>query len=106
MSSTRMHRAKKEVFRHVRLALECLEERDMPSSTLPALDTSATNTDYAAEHILVRWLDNASAAAPAESSYLGNNTWSVRLQAGSSVADTVAYYSQLAGIDFAQPDYV
>lgn len=96
----------KDAFRRVRLALESLEQRDLPSSTLLTVDApAADSSDYANDHILVRWLDNASStAAPEGSTYLGNNTWSIRVDG--SVTDTVAYYSQLAGIDFAQPDYL
>ena len=45
-------------FRRIRLALESLEQRELPSSTLLTVDAPvADSSDYANDHILVRWLD-------------------------------------------------
>jgi subtilisin family serine protease len=91
--------------RRARLNLEILEARDLPSSSLPPVVAEAGS--FASDHILVRWLDgnppSSNLTAGAES--LGNNTWALKLQQGVSVADAVAYYVHLPGVDFAQPDY-
>jgi subtilisin family serine protease len=90
--------------RRARLNLEILEARDLPSALPPVIAEAGS---YASDHILVRWLDgnpqSSNLTAGAES--LGNNTWSLKLQQGVSVADAVTYYSHLPGVDFAQPDY-
>jgi serine protease len=84
--------------RYVRLNLEMLEGREMPSAAVG---------DVAADHVLVRWFDGAPTAGPVASGFtdLGNNTYSVSLARGVSVANALAYYHSLPGVDFAQPDY-
>jgi serine protease len=82
----------------VRLNLELLEGREVPSAAVG---------DIAADHVLVRWFDGAPAAGPVASGFtdLGNHTYSVSLAQGVSVATALAYYHSLPGVDFAQPDY-
>ncbi|MCE9533135.1 MAG: S8 family serine peptidase [Planctomycetes bacterium] len=97
---------RKNVFRQVRLQYDELEARDVPSAALP--DITIDHDQYATDHILVRWLDDQ----PVQSNFsagledLGNNTYSVRLADGVSVADAIDYYGQLSGVDFAQADFV
>jgi serine protease len=88
-----------------RLDLEQLEVRDVPSSTAGEFITSSSN--YSAGDILVRWLNNSPVNTNLSTGYsaLGNNTYSVALNSGVSVASAVAYYQTLAGVQFAQPDY-
>jgi subtilisin family serine protease/subtilisin-like proprotein convertase family protein len=108
MSLARKACAKRDVFRRVRLFLETLEGRDLPSSTLPTIDGLTTDSQsYSSNDILVRWLNNTPAETALDTGMtsLQNGLYSVALKSGVSVSQAVAYYSSLSGVAFAQPDY-
>jgi len=96
----------KRAFRRIRLNLEELESRDVPSSALPEFTIDHSN--FAADHILVRWLDDV----PVDSTLsdgreaLGNNTYAIDLADGVGIEQAIEYYRNLAGVDFAQADFV
>lgn len=92
--------------RRVRLQLEELEARDLPSSA--ALVGPSEEGSFATDRILVRWVDDAPVAAPfvTATDALGNNTYSIQLADGVSVSDALAWYEAQAGVDFAQRDAI
>jgi len=96
----------REVFRRIRLHLEELETRDVPSSTLA--DTTIDPTQFATDHVLVRWVNDTPVDTALDTGWesLGNGTYSVALESGVSVSQAIDYYKRLTGVDFAQPDYV
>ncbi len=96
----------KQALRQVRLQLEELESRELPSSTLPTLTIDSNS--YSANDIIVRWQNGAPTQTPLSTSTvpLGNSTYQVMLAPAVSVSQAVSYYSSLAGVDFAQPDYL
>ncbi len=88
--------------RSFRPQVEQLEAREMPS--VSPIDAGA----FASDQILVRWTNDMAATSPLASDLqaIGNNTYDVHLRGGISVSEAVSYYSKLAGVDFAQPDYI
>ncbi len=97
-----MSRTRSGAFRDVKLNLEELESRELLSGTVLEAGT------YAADRVLVRWLNNSPVTAPFATSMqsLGNNTYSVQLQSGVSVEDALAWYKSQTGVDFAEADSV
>jgi len=100
------HAPVKEIYRRIRLQLEELETRDVPSSTIA--DATIDPTQFAADHVLVRWQNDMPVDTALDTGWesLGNNTYSVSLESGITVSQAIDYYTRLTGVDFAQPDYV
>jgi subtilisin family serine protease len=100
-----MSKRPRKLFRRARLRLEELEAREVPS-TSPA-GSAIDSGSYSSNDILVRWQNNAPVSTPLSTGYqaLGNDTYDVKLAPGTTVSQAVAYYSKLAGVVFAQPDY-
>ena len=73
-----------------------------------AAELSIDSGPEATDHIIVRWLAGTPVSTPLSTGdvSIGNNTYDVDLAAGVTVTQAVNYYSQLAGVDFAQPDYI
>ena len=92
------------IFRNVQLNLEELESRELLSSVVTT--TSDEQESFATDRIMVRWLDDTpvTASFAASTQALGNNTYSIQLDEGVSVADALAWYRDQAGVDFAQAD--
>ncbi|VTR91084.1 peptidase s8 s53 subtilisin kexin sedolisin : Subtilisin-like serine protease (Fragment) OS=Moorea producens 3L GN=LYNGBM3L_56740 PE=3 SV=1: Peptidase_S8: VCBS [Gemmata massiliana] len=95
------------------LQVEHLEDRTTPSynPANPALtlDQQIAAGDVAADRIIV--VANAGAtltAAPFVSGIraLGNNMYSVRLNAGTNVGGALAYYGAVSGVAWAEPDQI
>ena len=86
-------RTGKETRRRIRLQLEELESRDLPSSTLPTL--SVDPNSYAANDIIVRWENGGPTQTPLSTGAmpLGNSTYDIQLAAGVTVTQAVNYYS-------------
>ncbi len=80
--------------------------REVPSVTAPSGGSDAGS--FAQDHILVRWLDGSAVSTPLSTGVqaLGNGTYDVDLAPGVTVTQAVSYYSKLAQVDFAQPDYI
>jgi subtilisin family serine protease len=99
-------RTGKQTLRRVRLQLEELESRELPSSTLPNL--SIDPNSFAANDIIVRWQSGGPTqnALTTGAVPLGNNTYDILLAKGVTALQAVSYYSALAGVNFAQPDYL
>ncbi|AMV29734.1 Thermophilic serine proteinase precursor [Gemmata sp. SH-PL17] len=92
------------------LQVEHLEDRTTPSynPALP-LNQQIAAGDVAGDRIIV--VANSGAAlssAPFVSSVhaLGNNTYSVRLNAGTDVGGALAYYGGVSGVAWAEPDVI